>query len=95
MKKFIFLIVITILLVSCGAGQPSVPSYYVTAKYKITVNGPYNAWNGGQEWNYYCDSYIYDGTEHYILKDSAGTVLMDFTKRVGDRVEIMPNPHRR
>jgi len=95
MKKFIFLAAIIVMLASCG-GQYTGPSpYTMTAKYQITVNGPYNAWNGGQKWIYYCDSYVYDGSEHYVLKKDSGEVVTDFTKRVGDRVEILPNPNRR
>lgn len=94
MKKIIVLLTIALLLASCGGPSPEY-QYAQTAKYKITVNGPYNAWNGGQEWTYYCDSYTYDGTEHYVLKKDSGEIVTDFTKRPADRIEIIPNPHRR
>jgi hypothetical protein len=94
MKKFILWIVIVIAIMSC-AGPTSEYQYAQTAKYKIAVNGPYNAFNGGQKWTYYCDSYTYDVSEHYILKKDSGEIIADFTKRVGDRIEILPNPYRR
>lgn len=103
MKRIMLILVASLLLAGCyehheDTPTSSVPSatdlcspYVKTAKYKITVYGSYDSWNGGEKWIYFCDSCSYDGTEHYILKDSAGTVLMDFTKRPSDRVEIQPN----
>jgi len=92
-KRFAGVLLVAMILCSCGGPSPEAV-WIQTAKYKVVVHGPYNPWNGGEEWSYYCDSYTYDNAEHYILKDSSGTVMADFTRRPTDRVEIMPNPHR-
>lgn len=91
-KKILIILLIISIFISCSPSPKKSPQeiYKETAKYIIIDNGPYNAWNGGPQWIYYCDSYLYED-EHYILKNINGEIIADFTKSNNHRVEIKRN----
>jgi hypothetical protein len=87
--KLLIVLIISIFIISCGSKveQSKYELYTKIAKYIIVDNGPYNAWNGGPRWIYYCDSYEYKDN-HYILKNNNGDIVADFTKEENHRIEI-------
>ena len=88
MKQFGVIILICLALVGCGGIKAQEPIVMpVPYKYMIIQNGPYNTWNGGPQWIYYCDKYEYvDG--HYILYGKAGALVADFNMPPDHRIEI-------
>jgi hypothetical protein len=87
------LVIVLAIISGCVESAPSdLEIAMAKYKYMITQNGPYNAWNGGPQWVYFCDGYEY-ANNHYKLFDSAGRLLFDFNLPDSHRIEIREMKH--